>query len=731
MGVDSDAARNAAGDPSPNAAAGWLRPGRNCWRIGRAGRLALLIDGDAYYSALAAAFEQAQQSILVLGWDFDRRTRLRRDAGPHRYPSEVARLLDTLVRERRGLQVHILVWDFAMIYALERELLPKLRLALSTHRRFHFRLDKTHPLGASHHQKLVVIDDALAFAGGFDIARGRWDTPEHSPDEPRRINPEGDAYPPFHDVQALVDGEVAASLGKLARERWYRGTGERLRAPHARKTDAWPPEVSPDALEVPVAIARTVPAYRGWPEVREVEALYLDTIRAARHYIYIENQYFTSEALGRALMARLREPEGPEVVLVLPERSSGWLEETTMDVLRLRLLRRLREADAFGRLRVYAPFVPGLGAACINVHSKTMVVDGRFLRVGSSNTSNRSMGLDTECDLALDAAVSPRLQEAVGQYLARLLGEHLAVEPPRVGRTLQAHGSLIATIEALRQEGRTLRELAPEGSSSLDELVPDAVFLDPERPVKPERLIHEYIPEEMRMPGLRISRRFLALLAVLLLLAAVWRWTPLSQYVDVGRLAELVQAMRHEPAAWLAIGAGFVIGSLLMIPLTLLIIATAIALGPGLGFVYALGGSLLSAALAFGAGKVLGRDTVRHLAGARINRLSDWIASQGIVSVVAVRLIPVAPFTLVNLVAGASPIRLRDFIIGTVLGLVPGLVAMVWFADSLARALRQPTLESVLVLLAAVAFIVAAGVLVQRWLARREQRRERGTVSSP
>lgn len=109
--------------------------------------------------------------------------------------------------------------------------------------------------------------------------------------------------------------------------------------------------------KVGVAISRTQPAYNGNPEIREVEALYLDAIAAAQHSIYIEAQYFTSTAIADALAKRLTEPGGPEVLLLLPRDGAGWLEQNTMTVLRARLLRRLCAADRFGCLRVYYPAV--------------------------------------------------------------------------------------------------------------------------------------------------------------------------------------------------------------------------------------------------------------------------------------------------------------------------------------------------------------------------------------
>ena len=145
----------------------------------------------------------------------------------------------------------------------------------------------------------------------------------------------------------------------------------------------WPYRLKPALRDVDVAIARTLPTLESRDEVREVEALNLAAIAAARHVIYLENQYLASRSLAQALASRLRGPDGPEVVIVLPRSSESRLEQTSMDSARERLLRLLWDADQHGRLGVYWPAVKG--GTSVYVHSKIMVVDDRLLRIGSSN----------------------------------------------------------------------------------------------------------------------------------------------------------------------------------------------------------------------------------------------------------------------------------------------------------------------------------------------------------
>jgi phospholipase D1/2 len=368
-----------------------LREGENCWRIGRASRVAYLVDAAAYFAAFRHAVLQARRSVIIVGWDVDSRTRLVPQANDGQ-PTTLLALLNAVLDARPDLKVSVLGWDFSMIYTFEREKLPAYRFAWSGHQRLDFRLDGSHPWSGSHHQKLVVIDDQLAFAGGLDLTIRRWDTPEHRAHHPDRVDPAGAPYHPMHDVQMMVEGPIARDVGDLARARWRAATGEELPpAAHGADGACWPGDVAPDLTDVPVAIARTQPASDdrngepgGHQVVHEILDLTLDAIAAARRWIYIENQYLTSAAVGAALAASLAAPAGPEIVAVLPREEIGWLEKSSMGVLRARLLQKLHAADRHGRLRLYHPVIPGLGDGCVNVHSKVFIVDDRLARVAST-----------------------------------------------------------------------------------------------------------------------------------------------------------------------------------------------------------------------------------------------------------------------------------------------------------------------------------------------------------
>ena len=198
-----------------------------------------------------------------------------------------------------------------MIYAKDREAPVKVRLGWGwkPHRRVHLEFDNTHPPGGSHHQKIVVIDDAIAFCGGLDLTCQRWDTPAHAPGDPHRVVAD-QPYPPFHDLMIAVDGEAARELGRIARERWRASTGEEI-PPVGASEDPWPPEITPDITNLPVAIALTTPDVEPHDGSREVEALYLDMIARAKRYIISRTSTLPRTRSERRLKRGSRSPAAP------------------------------------------------------------------------------------------------------------------------------------------------------------------------------------------------------------------------------------------------------------------------------------------------------------------------------------------------------------------------------------------------------------------------------------
>jgi phospholipase D1/2 len=699
---------------------------RNCHRLVEAHSAACLVDGDVYFRALYDCFRQARHSIFIVGWDLHSDLYLLREDIDDDYPHQLGELINRLVSEKEGLHVYLLSWDFAMIYALEREFFPRYKLKWRTHHRVHFCLDGLHPVGASQHQKIVVIDDALAFAGGMDLSQWRWDTSSHFPEDPRRVDPSGKSYPPFHDVQIAVDGPAAKALGQLARKRWLRAEGREPVGPRCIvKNTPWPSGVEPDFRHVQVAIARTLPAFKGQSAVREVEQLYLDSIAAAGRCIYIENQYISSHRVEQALSGRLQESEGPEVVIVLPEKSGGWLEQHTMDVLRGRVLHRLRAADRHERLRTFYPRLRKDPHCALMVHAKVMVIDDDIMRIGFSNLSNRSMGLDSQCDLAIAAGSDKTVRSAIARFRNRLLAEHLDADPKAVAEVIEKTGSLVEGIESLSGKERTLAQLSGDVPPEVDEWVPESELLDPEKPIEPDELFDHVVHPDQQPLAYRHLLRVVLLAAGVIALAAFWRWSPVNAWLNVAAVKSAGEWVRQQPLTPVLVMAGYVIGGLVAFPVTVMVIATVLIFGPWWGLLYALSGSELSALVVFGTGRLLGRDIVRRFAGSLFNSVSQTLSDAGLMTVITFRIVPVAPFSVINLIAGVSEIRWRDFALGTFLGMVPGVLTIVLLANRIAKSLRSPYIEQ-FAALGVTVLAVGAGLMgLRRWIKRHRGKRSR------
>lgn len=455
-----------------------MEPGVDVWRIERADRMGVIVDADAYFRILRKAMLQATKRIMLIGWDFDARIVLDPDERLPGEPRTVGGFVRWLVDRTPELEVYLLRWDLGAVKSLFRGTTVFSLLRWMGKKRITTRMDGHHPTGGSHHQKIVVIDDRLAFCGGIDVTTGRWDTPFHRDDEPRRRTPTGLPLKPWHDATSAVEGPVAAALGELARDRW-RLAGGRPLAPVGSAPRCWPEGLPVDFEGVDVGIARTSPAMPDAAAVHESESLFLRLIGRAKRHLYVESQYFASRRIAEAIARRLAEPDGPEIVVVNPRHAQGWLEPLAMDTARARLVAALRQRDPHGRFRLYHPVTAG--GQDIYCHAKVMIVDTDVFRLGSSNMNNRSLRLDTECDLVLEAADEGH-RATIGGIRDRLIAEHLDVPPGEVARALAESGSLIAVVERFRSAGKTLDAYEVPELNGLETWLADNEVLDPEGP---------------------------------------------------------------------------------------------------------------------------------------------------------------------------------------------------------------------------------------------------------
>lgn len=447
----------------------------------RAERLAFIVNGADYFRVAKQAMAQARHSIYLIGWEFDLKTRLTPGEDDSETPDNLADFLSHIVKRSDGLNIHVLQWDGAMLLNLSRQLGSFLQFKLKNDSRVQFRLDSEHPVGACHHQKILVIDDTIAFCGGIDITRGRWDTSAHAADDDRRRDPSGEKFGPWHDITLAVDGEAARELGELARDRWLRATGKTLPAPAAREP-FWPEALPVSCSDVDIGIARTMPAHRGGSCTNEIEHLWLKIIKSAKRLLYIESQFLTSAAIADALEQRLREREGPQIVIILPHRAEMLGERKVMDDQRSLIVSRLQTADGEDRLRVLYPVNDAEDP--VYVHAKLIIADDHVIRIGSSNMSNRSMRLDSECDIVLAAEEGDSESAAIIRLRNQLVAEHLGVSDEDIRNRLEEHDQdLIRVLDATGFDTVPgLRVLVPDELDDVERSFVESNILDPQHP---------------------------------------------------------------------------------------------------------------------------------------------------------------------------------------------------------------------------------------------------------
>ena len=465
-----------------------INAGRNAWQQVHAEASGLLVDAADYYVAVYRAISGARSSVLMSGWQFDSGVQLLRGAEePAGGDVRFLKFLDRLCRRRPELRVYILAWDFNMVFAGEREWFQRVYFHWMTASNLQFRVDDHPVAGGSHHQKFVVVDGGLTFLGGMDVCEGRWDDRRHRADNPLRVS-RGQPHKPYHDVQAWLTGrEPARALEDLFSERWRRAGGPPLDLREAHRPDP-PGRGSLPVAGTAVALSRTDPRPDG-KTIREVGHLFEDAIAAAERLIYIETQYFSSRRIREALIRRMRAPgrPRPQIVIVVNEQAEALKEELAVGLRQARNLEVLRETAAASgcALGCYFSLCEGAGEMfrATYIHSKLMIVDDRFLTVGSANLTNRSLGLDSELHVAWeDARDSGALVDSIRDVRVGLLAEHAGLA--RTAADLVAIDGLVARLDALaeRAEARLkhLPRPTPAQRTAMRVVEPDDLPFDPE-----------------------------------------------------------------------------------------------------------------------------------------------------------------------------------------------------------------------------------------------------------
>jgi phospholipase D1/2 len=543
-----------------------LKPGRNCWIIDEVGATGLLIDGRDYYRAFYRAAMKARRYILLAGWQFDREVHLLRgdDARETSHDVRFLSFLNELCEKIPKLKIYILSWDFSSLYILDREWFQDLIYTWTTSARLYFRFDNTHSIGASHHQKFAVIDGTIGFVGGIDICSQRWDDRDHRVSNPHRRDAKGKAYEPYHDIQSCFTGQAAERLARYFSHRWKVSGGKKLDL--APPPDEPPFEIDP-TVSIPahqIALSRT----RGrtllplQSQLQEIRNLYVDAISSADQLIYMENQYFSSQAVYQAIIERIEDSGRPplQIVIILPKKPHTLAENVAMGLAQMKMLKDISErCEKYGHAIGIYHTLPAAIETGVNadaqwestyIHAKLLIVDDRFLSVGSANTTNRSMGLDTELNVSWEVGISggEELTRSIRQVRETLLTEHAGLEGEGSFGSLGSPGQLVARLDEMcgkRLRRRSLKAMTEE-NPLLRNLDPEKLKVDPDKPVIEENvfevlsldrtglfaegitllsdiLAHDDAHEERSGKKLRdYLRRFLSM--ILYALRNPWRW---------------------------------------------------------------------------------------------------------------------------------------------------------------------------------------------------------------
>ena len=695
-----------------------IRPGNEAW---------LYSDAAHYFRAFANACSQAEETILIAGWDFHSSTvlthRKRRGLPPKKV--KLGRFLRKLVRQNPKLHIFILTWDFAPFFILERERLQSFNRGWRKHPRIHFHMDDAHPISASQHQKFVVVDSSIAFIGGLDLTIRRWDENAHSSESPLRVDSFGEAYGAFHDYQLGVTGPVAADFVTLFSERWHNATAEHLPKfglePHHRPNPL-PTDTAVSFLNAQIAFSRTLPAFREQREVTEIAATYMALIQGAQHFILIENQYLTAHSIVNVLSERLKEEKGPEVVIILPEKAGGWLEIKTMGVLQDLALKRLRESDRHNRLRIYFPFdrARAVLKMPMTVHSKLIIIDDHYLSVGSANLNNRSMGYDTECQLTIDASCDVFNQKSIRDARAYVLAHHSEIVAAEMSRAIEGADSMIGPLTNLCQADRErhLQEFIIQDQGQLQ--LEDLNWLDVEKPTELEIAVDQWgFASEIASRKLGVSPRSLLLALTVIFaiaLGIVWNHILKQPEGSEGPLKAVLIAPFKDPSqSLLIIPLLYGLGAIFFIPINLLIIFTASMFSTSWALFEVLIGIMVNIAVGYSLGRLAGRSIFERFFGKRTQSLLNHIGNGQVLTLIFIRVFPIAPSSLINLAAGSGKIPFLRFLSATVVGMCPGALMLVVFQKSLMNLFREPGPGSIVTLL----ILATTTYFIFRWSRRR------------
>lgn len=689
-----------------------FEPGENCWVESNATFATPLIDCANYYKALHSSIVKAKHSIFIVGWDIDSRIRLIRgeDEAQSSAPSVISDLLKWKAEQTPDIQIYLLRWDSSLAFFAQRELWAKEAWDEKTPDNVKTELDDTIPMGGSQHQKIVVIDDELVFSGGMDVSTNRWDTRDHPVVSEERDGPDGE-YGPLHDVQMVSSGPVVADFSKLVRWRWQRVANE---TPIAIRDNAninidapipaaWPESYPPIFKNVECALARTIPFMDEVEPAQEVRHMLLDLIGQAESFIYIENQFTTRQEIAEELNRQLKLKPNLNVCIVSSYEPKGKFECEAFWASRIQFKTILESGISPERVKMTYSSIENMQGkrAYKRIHSKVMTIDDKYLVIGSSNLSNRSMTLDTEIDTVLYGN-TPENKQSVVNVRNDLLAEHTGRELEDMPAIFEQPNPVEALMQGQIAHGYILTEVRDEIFTEQSTANLFRSLSDPEEP-----LISIPTPGGTVLPARNPRRRSIMIaigVTIVAVMCGLMYWASQSiPWLSSDSINAFLEESRGTYFALPTVLMVYVVGGILFFPVTVLSLAVAAIFGPIWGPIYGMMGALLSSAILFGIGKLSGNAGLKKLGGPKVAAVDEKLKRSGIVGVAAIRMLPIAPFSLVNLVAGISSIGIIQFLVGTFLGMFPPMIAKGLVGDSIAQIWQNPSVETISYLVAGIA----------------------------
>ncbi|MFA5582849.1 MAG: phospholipase D-like domain-containing protein [Bacteriovoracaceae bacterium] len=391
---------------------------KNVWCIDKVNHLGFLLDADKYYSAFFEALPQARKNIFITAWEMESKLNLGKVSS--RFPSDLRKYFSFLVSQNENLKIKILCWKPGLYLKFSRERLSEWKWRELGHPRVNFKNDRSPFAFGSFHEKLVLIDNSCGFLGGMDVSVNRWDTSDHLLGSDLR-GKENPSYLPIHDAQFIFKGSLLEKMRIMMQARLNPDYVNIEQFPERQIKIETPYPYIEDTI---ASLSRTDPALKAY----EIESLYIDAIMSAKKFIYIENQYFTCESIAKALAKQLEKQDGPEVIIVLPLNYLGSFERAIYINGRNEIKRILEKANKYNRLGFYYPSIPEESERkFLKVHSKIMIVDGKFITLGSANLNYRSMRVDREMNMNLEA-INEKNERFIKDIFKTLLCEHLGIQ---------------------------------------------------------------------------------------------------------------------------------------------------------------------------------------------------------------------------------------------------------------------------------------------------------------